>query len=74
MNPPITLTYEDARLIAARLVRITGPMALEEYQAMERFADQLDAADAHRALFPSAHIIGPTGEEHPLSGVGAHEH
>jgi hypothetical protein len=60
----ITLTLEDARLIGARLTRIRGPMSLEEYQALERLADQLDAADAHRALFPAALIIGPGGLEY----------
>jgi hypothetical protein len=45
MTPAITLTLEDARLIGARLTRIRGPMSLEEYQALERLADQLDAAD-----------------------------
>lgn len=63
----ITLSYEDARLIGARLVRIRGPMSLEEFQALERFADQLDAADLRRRLFPAPFIIGPGGEEYPLT-------
>jgi hypothetical protein len=68
----ITLTYEDARLIGARLTRIRGPMSLEEYQALERLADQLDAADAHRAIFPAPLIIGPSGDSRPLSTSEAH--
>lgn len=66
MTPAITLTLEDARLIGARLTRIRGPMSLEEFQALERLADQLDAADAHRALFPAALIIGPGGLEYQV--------
>jgi hypothetical protein len=65
----ITLTLEDARLIGARLTRIHGPMSLEEFQALERFADQLDAADARRGLFPAAFVVGPSGRT-PRRGAG----
>lgn len=66
----ITLTYEDARLIGARLTRIRGPMSLDEFQALERLADQLDAADARRGLFPAAFVVGPSGLEYHV-GVRA---